>query len=194
MILDIEATSLDHYHGYPIEIAWSLPSGQVRSYLINLSSVADILDWCEFSHEQHGISLEQSFEEGFEPAMIVQQFLQDLGDSIPYSDAPAHDCMWLSKLFKMAGCALPFNQLLPVNDLYIKELRQNGFDLHDANEIAERIIEVDIEIHRMHRAGSDVAAIAYGLTLAKGLKPEPKIHAKDYRKRGYELDIASGMG
>jgi len=194
MILDIEATSLDHFHGYPIEIAWSLPDGQVRSFLINLAAVASVLDWCEFSHEQHGITLEQSLSEGIDPQVVIEQFLEDLGSNIPYSDAPTHDYLWLSKLFKMAGRSLHFGQLMPVHDLYIKELRQNGFSVHDANEIAERIIEVDIEIHRLHRAASDVSAIMYGLSVAQTLKPEVKIHAKEYQERGFELDMASGMG
>lgn len=194
MILDIEATSLHPTRSYPIEIAWSLPGGKVRSFLVNLRTVLDRMDWCEFSHEKHGIELDHAMAEGEEPAFIVNQFLEDLGDGLPYSDAPEMDHRWLVQLFKMANQTLPFNQILPVNDLYIAELRKNGFNYQEASSVAEQIIEEDIEIHRMHRAAEDVSALQYGLTMAKALLPQEKIHASEYHKRGYELDNAAGMG
>jgi hypothetical protein len=194
MILDIEATSLHPTRSYPLEIAWSLPGGKVRSFLVNLRTVLDRMDWCEFSHEKHGIELDHAMAEGEDPALIVNQFLEDLGDSLPYSDAPEMDHRWLAQLFKMANQPLPFNQILPVNDLYIAELRKNGFSYQEASSVAEQIIEVDIEIHRMHRAAEDVSALQYGLKMSKAMAPQNKIQAKDYQKRGFELDNAAGMG
>lgn len=183
MIFDIEATSLHGTKSYPIEIAWQSSEGDLKSFLINLSSVADVLDWSEDSENIHGISLDQSINEGFDPHDVVRAFMDDYDGSPPYSDGPEYDFYWITQLFKMAGTKVPFNQVIPVTDLYIRELKKNGFSPKDSFELANQIIENDVDSMRTHRAAGDVEAVVHGLNIAKSMMPEVKLR----RDSSYEF-------
>lgn len=186
MIIDIEASSLDPIRSYPIEIAWSIGGGRVKSFLVNLHSVLDHMDWSEASEGVHGIGLDECLESGYEPIHIVNEFLGDLGDAPPFSDGPEYDYHWLRQLFKMAGKEIPFGQVMPASDLFIKALRGNGFAPKNALEVANAIIEDDVGAMRAHRAADDVQALLIGLDIAKKMRPEAKIRAEDYRHKGSE--------
>jgi hypothetical protein len=186
VIIDIEASSLDPVRSYPIEIAWSIGGGRVKSFLVNLKSVLDDMDWSEASEGVHGIGLEECLESGYEPIHIVNEFLGDLGDAPPYSDGPAYDYHWLRQLFKMAGKEVPFGQIIPAADLFAKALRNNGFAPKNAIEVANAIIEDDVGAMRAHRAADDVQALMIGLEIAQKMRPEAKIRVEDYSHKGSE--------
>lgn len=183
MILDIEATSLHGTRSYPIEIAWKSSEGELKSFLINLSAVSDVLDWSDESQSIHGIQLSESFEQGFHPHDVVRAFMDDYDGQPPYSDGPEYDFYWITQLFKMAQVKVPFNQIIPVTDLYIRELKKNGFSPKDSFELAEQILENDVYSMRTHRALGDVEAVIHGLNVAKSMKPEIKArkdHSYDF--------------
>lgn len=97
---DFEATGLSP-NSHPIEIAWSVPSGDIRSYLIKPDE-----DW--FGHWDpaaeavHGIPREDLFHHGRPATEICAQMNADLSGQLLHFDGDLLDRNWLNQLFDAA--------------------------------------------------------------------------------------------
>lgn len=98
-ILDIEASGFGK-DSYPIEIGLVLTNGDAYSYLVQPEDSWTY--WDERAEQVHGISrveLEQKGRQAWDIASQLNTLLQ--GIKI-YSDAWAHDYVWLNQLFTAA--------------------------------------------------------------------------------------------
>lgn len=103
---DFEASSLKP-EGYPIEVAWSLPTGEIRSHLIKpVPEWGD--DWDMMAEDLHGISREQLDAEGIEPLAVALNMNRELAGEVLYFDGGGFDRTWLSKLYEAAGIKMSF--------------------------------------------------------------------------------------
>lgn len=104
---DFEASSLQP-DSYPIEVAWALPTGEIRSHLIKPDpDWGD--DWDEIAElEIHGISREELDAEGVDPFTIAHAMNRDLAGQVLYFDGGGFDRAWLQKLFDAAGFEMTF--------------------------------------------------------------------------------------
>ena len=104
---DIEASGLAP-ESYPIEIAWSLPSGEIRSCLIQIHpSWGDY--WDPVAEAMHHISRERLRAEGLPAAEVAEQLNRVLAGEKVYFDGGGYDQHWLGRLFQVAGMKPSFN-------------------------------------------------------------------------------------
>lgn len=97
--LDVEASSLS-MDSYPIEIAWSDPSGGIESHLINPYVVEDWTDWDYNAQQIHGFSRKQCREEGISPEQLCKLMDQSIKPGeILYADGGAFDENWVEVLY-----------------------------------------------------------------------------------------------
>ncbi|MCP5213346.1 MAG: hypothetical protein H6998_20705 [Hahellaceae bacterium] len=101
ILLDIEASSLSD-NSYPIEIAWTLPCGEIVSYLINPKTVSAWQDWSVSAEKLHGITRHMLESSGEKPEAIIKKILETPNHKVMYSDNPEWDQFWLSRLFAAA--------------------------------------------------------------------------------------------
>ena len=97
---DIEASGLDR-DSYPIEIAWSLPGGDIKSRLIRRE--ADWVCWDDISEEIHGIRLIDLEEKGRPARDVAKEMNGDLSGKVLHFDGGAFDRFWLARLFDAVG-------------------------------------------------------------------------------------------
>lgn len=95
--LDFEASSLSDV-SHPIEVAWSLPSGEIESYLIR--PTWDWNDWSPDAEYLHGLTREQITKDGLPAWHVAKRMNEVLADATCYTDAPEFDGFWLSRLFE----------------------------------------------------------------------------------------------
>jgi len=156
--LDFEASSLSDV-SYPIEVAWSLPSGDIESYLIR--PTWDWNDWDYNAEALHGLSREQITKEGLPAWTVAERLNAALSGSVAYSDAPDYETFWMERLFE-----------------HHREDRQfeiRHFDTLFPTMSPETIMaKMQIARYRtpgrQHRAGSDVQFL---IELYKLLRAEP---------------------
>ena len=172
LIIDFEASSLNSHGSYPIEIAWTKADGEIVSHLINLTSVIDDLDWSPISEEVHHISLDDVLENGVDPSVIVDEFLEDRKGRAVFSDAPVFDLMWMRQLFQMADREMPVAQILDYESLLTTVVRQKVSGGHKVSSVVSDLIEDGVESHRTHRAEGDVLALRNTYLRAVMLRPE----------------------
>jgi hypothetical protein len=97
--LDVEASSLS-MDSYPIEIAWSDPSGAIESHLINPYAVDEWTDWDYNAQQIHGISRKQCREEGVHPRWLCSRMDQVIKHGeILYADGVPFDSNWVEVLY-----------------------------------------------------------------------------------------------
>lgn len=100
--IDFEASALDK-NSYPIEVAWSLPSEQVRCYLIRPTQEwAQGAVWDEAAERLHGISFASLEREGRDPTWLCEQMNTQLNGQTVFCDGFAYDLFWLQRLFEVA--------------------------------------------------------------------------------------------
>lgn len=106
--LDFEASSLG-LDSYPIQVAWSLPDGQVESLFINPAPIEHWTDW-NFHAERdiHKISLKLLSDVGQHPKKVAQALNNALSGRPVFVDGLPYDQMWLEALFDEADCAPDF--------------------------------------------------------------------------------------
>jgi hypothetical protein len=97
--LDVEASSLS-MDSYPIEIAWSDPTGMIESHLINPYAVEEWTDWDYNAQQIHGISRKQCRKEGITPEQLCKVMDQSImPGEILYADGGAFDENWVDVLY-----------------------------------------------------------------------------------------------
>ena len=101
--LDFEASGLDR-NGYPIEVPWSLPNGEVRCYLIRPTRnwVVDAV-WDKAAENLHGISFVNLEKEGRDPTWLCQQMNSQLKKQTVFCDGLSFDLFWLKRLFEVSA-------------------------------------------------------------------------------------------
>lgn len=100
--IDIEASSLEP-GGFPIQVAWSLPSGAVCSAVIKPEpSWLEAGEWDPIAEELHGLSGDALAARGAPPRMLALRLNRGLCDHVVYSDALAYDQAWIDQLFDAA--------------------------------------------------------------------------------------------
>jgi DNA polymerase III epsilon subunit-like protein len=98
--LDFEASSLGK-HGYPIEVAWVLATGEEESHLIQ--PAPSWVDWDTKAETIHGISRDLLKAEGHPVEEVAQRMVSILSSHCLYVTAPSWDGKWLSRLLRGAG-------------------------------------------------------------------------------------------
>ena len=100
--LEFEASGLDK-NSYPIEVAWSLPSGEVKCYLIKPTRnwVKDAV-WDKTAENLHGISFASLEREGHDPIWLCQQMNSELNKQTVFCDGLSFDSFWLNRLFEVS--------------------------------------------------------------------------------------------
>ena len=79
--IDFEASSLRE-DSYPIAVAWNLPNGHIRRFLISPLGVEGWSDWSEESEQIHGIDRLRLITNGWEPDYVYEEMQHDLRDQI----------------------------------------------------------------------------------------------------------------
>lgn len=98
-VLDFEASGLGP-ESYPIEVAWSDPSGAVESHYIDPAPDWD--DWDPEAEAIHWISRDLLRDEGKPVGWVATRLNAVLAGRVVYCDAPAFDQFWLRRLFQAA--------------------------------------------------------------------------------------------
>lgn len=132
--LDFEASSLGK-HGYPIEVAWVLSSGEEESHLIRPDPTWT--DWDLKAETIHKLSRDRLYAEGSPIADVAHRMMSALAGYDLYATAPSWDGKWLSRLLRAAGLprhALRLQDTEAVHRQTVHEvLRRMGVpaDIHD---------------------------------------------------------------
>lgn len=98
--LDFEASSLGK-HGYPIEVAWVLSTGEEESHLIRPDPTWT--DWDLKAETIHGLSRDRLHAEGAPVTDVARRMMSVLAGYALYATAPSWDGKWLSRLLRTAG-------------------------------------------------------------------------------------------
>lgn len=158
---DFEASGLA-VASYPIEVAWSVPSGDVRSHLIRPDPTWGNY-WDPTSEELHGITQKMLEDDGILPKSIATEMNHDLAGETLYFDGGAYDMAWLNKLYSVAGMAPSFafgvfNTLLAL------------VGVNDGNRRlqSEAMARADIGDLKLHRAAHDVRFLQRWYIRARG--------------------------
>lgn len=141
--LDVEASSFAA-ESYPIELAWSDPSGEIRRFLIK--PLPEWTDWSSDSEGIHGIERGRVERNGWPVDYIAERLVEDLAGRTVYTDAPAFDSDWVERLFQAVGQPVPCH-FDHVDELLIKRMRQPN----------QMIFEVMADIDDLKRAVKSVA-------------------------------------
>lgn len=165
--LDFEASSLAE-GSYPIEIAWGDINGVHESHLISPAEVREWTDWSIISETVHGISKLQLNREGRSPKWVCDRVCEALDGRVVYSDAPAYDGFWLSRLFEASAYPLP-----DIRFEHIDRLLLNNHDTQRlfGNDIENFLSDVKARARRkapgQHRAAWDVTYLIECYRLAR---------------------------
>ena len=139
--LDFEASSFD---GYPIEVAISMPDGEIRSWLIR--PARGWTDWSAKAEALHGISRELLARDGVSASEVARELNALLTGRVVYTDSPDYDGRWCRLLFEAAGEQMHFR------------IGHAGFVIPD---VPGRNAAIEAEARRRagppHRAARDVA-------------------------------------
>lgn len=104
--IDFEASSLD-FESYPIQVAWSLPDGTVRSRFIRPAEGWE--DWSWESEDIHGIPRSLLLEVGRPVREVADELNASLDPyNVAFCDGGLYDQAWLNRLFSEAGLAPAF--------------------------------------------------------------------------------------
>ena len=147
--LDFEASGLDA-NSYPIEVAWSLPSEEVRCYLIQ--PVHDWVEgaiWDNAAESLHGISFTSLKREGRDPTWLCQQMNAELNKHTVFCDGLSFDSFWLKRLFEVSADSPTFT-LASMQD-YCFDLRLGARQYEILSSKARKRVG-----GKPHRADSDV--------------------------------------
>lgn len=141
VFLDFEASSLSKA-SYPIEVAWTSPSGQEESHLIRPAPIWT--DWSEESQAIHRISRERLMAEGRPHDMVARRMLTVLSGHLLYATAPSWDGQWLSKLLRASGLSRHALRLQDADAAHIKaivEILQKSYTPEaDSFDVAKNIL------------------------------------------------------
>lgn len=158
---DFEASGLSR-ESYPIEIAWSLPSGEICSRLIR-TELAWGDYWDAAAEDLHGISRQMLQTEGASAVDVTTTMNRELSGETVYFDGGDYDRRWLSQLFDAVGVQPTFQfgdfELL----LALAGVRDERHWLE-----SEMRARVDIGDLKLHRAAHDVKFLQRWYVRARG--------------------------
>lgn len=160
-IADIEASGLAR-EGYPIEIAWSLPTGEICSHLIRPDPSWGAF-WDPNSAALHGITREMLEHEGVLPAMIAIKMNSDLKGQTLYFDGGVYDLKWLTQLYEAAGIPPTFGF-----GHFETLLAAVGVMDSSRGAAAEALARQDMSDLKLHRAANDVRFLQRWYIRARG--------------------------
>ena len=150
VFLDIEASSLSG-RSYPIEIAWSLPNGEIECYMINpYLYPREYVDWSPDAQAAHGLSRKYLMDKGEAPSFVVERMLEALSNQKIYTNAPDFDGFWIRRLFsavdknmslQFIDTASLFNYFCPEPSQYDVEARKRVGGIHRASFDVKYLIE-----------------------------------------------------
>ena len=83
--IDFEASSLREV-SYPIAVAWNLPNGHIRRFLI--APLPDWDDWDEQSEAIHGIDRDRLIKNGWPPDYVYEELYHDVAQETLYGPMP----------------------------------------------------------------------------------------------------------
>jgi hypothetical protein len=112
--VDVEASSLSP-RSYPIEIGWIFADGASEGHLIVPHE--DWLDWDPCAQDVHGLSRRHLFRSGRPGPFVAERIIAALVGCRVFSDAPAQDNFWLSRLFDAVGSSVSI-RLEPLEQLF----------------------------------------------------------------------------
>lgn len=147
-IADIEASGLGP-ESYPIEIAWSLPDGEISSWLIRPE-----LSWTSWepgAEALHHISRETLQTDGLAPKVVAEEMNRALRKETVYFDGGDFDRFWLDRLFLAAG-VVPAFKFGDFNELLYDAGVRDG----NRRVTTEALARKDLGDLPLHRAGNDV--------------------------------------
>lgn len=102
VILDFEASSLDKFHSYPIQVGFYEPKQDVI-YSRYIRPIESWNDWSEVSEKIHNIPREKIEAEGSCPLEICKNLNFLLSERNVYCDGGYYDQHWLNRLYSAAG-------------------------------------------------------------------------------------------
>jgi hypothetical protein len=188
--IDLEATGFGP-ESYPIEVAWSLPSGEIRRCLISPASVPGWTAWDPAAERVHGIDRDRLLRNGWPPDYVVERLESDLAGATVFSDAPDFDAAWLARLFAVVGRTMPF-ALEHIDELLLRSLRRPEEAIWQTLARIERMkAEIAAMSSGKHSAGYDVGyllalwrrAIGEPVKMNHGIGPLPPVTATGTFKR-----------
>ena len=158
---DIEASGLA-LQSYPIEIGWSLPSGEICSRLI-LTEPGWGDYWDAAAENLHGISRKMLQTEGVSAGDVATLMNRDLSGETLYFDGGDYDRRWLSQLFEAAGVQPTFQ----FGDFDLL-LALAGVEDESHRQQSEMRARADIGDLKLHRAAHDVKFLQRWYIRARG--------------------------
>ena len=167
--IDFEASGLTN-STYPIEVAWNLPDGTIRSFLIRREPSWTY--WDTTAAHLHGISREELDTKGVSPTEICAVMAKDLAGCELYADGGIEDELWLTQLLRAGGVsACPFR----LRDFDLTRIFRNTH-IDERHRIGEEAWKL---AGRRHRAGNDVRFFLEFIRLG--------------REAGYEDDVKNSV-
>lgn len=158
---DIEASGLA-LQSYPIEIAWSLPSGEIRSWLVRTEPAWGDY-WDPRAESLHEITREMLQTEGVSARDVATLMNQDLSGETVYFDGGDYDRRWLNQLFDVAGIQPNFRFGDFSTLLALAGVRDGRRRLE-----SEMRARADIGDLKLHRAAHDVKFLQRWYIRARG--------------------------
>lgn len=146
---DFEASGLGP-ESYPIEAAWSLPNGDIRSRLIRPNASWPGY-WDPNAEALHHISYEMISKDGLPAAVVAAEMNRDLAGATVYFDGEDYDRYWLTQLFDAAGLTPAF-RFGDFNGLLYDIGVRDGY----RRVVSEARARADIGNLPLHRAANDV--------------------------------------
>ena len=147
--LDFEASGLGA-RSYPIEVAWSLPTGEIECHLIcPAPEWPTEAAWDSAAERLHGISLAELVGEGRDPAWLCHRMNARLQEQVVFCDGLPYDQFWLQRLFEATDTVPSFT--LASLQAYCADLGLGPRQYEILSNTARR------KVHgRAHRADVDV--------------------------------------
>lgn len=158
---DIEASGLA-LQSYPIEIAWSLPDGTVRSRLIRTHGTWGKY-WDPAAEDLHRISRKRLHAEGLPATEVALEMNRELDGETLYFDGGDYDRCWLGQLYMAAGLRPTFRF-----GNFDTLLAAAGVLDSTRRDAAEALARGDLGDLPLHRAAHDVKFLQRWYIRARG--------------------------
>lgn len=147
LFIDFEASSLNMIESYPIQVAYSMPSGEIICRLINPDFIDDWDDWNFYAeHAIHGFSRKYLRENGWDPFRVALEMNRNLNTQVLYTNAPDYDGFWRDRLFQAVGLERTF-RFLSSDELFLSQMKvpisldELILDMNPINEKKEKLLD-----------------------------------------------------
>lgn len=151
IFIDFEASSLNYYHSFPIEVGLSIPFNN-KDYFSKLIKPAQYWrDWSKSSEKIHGITMKDLINLGEDPFDIASLLNELLYNKTVFCDGYKFDSIWNYRLFEAAGIPC-FYKIKDI--MYLLSEKQ----ILNWNKIKKRFIQKNNHLC-FHRAGVDAYSL-----------------------------------